>query len=128
MRLVLPDIPVGLNGNKGLLRMGWRARSKYNHYWKQLVRSQIAHPQKPPKGRQVVYVSQMRPRLFEDRDNLFSSCKPICDALEAWGLIKGDSEKYIDLRPAQNLGKTKMTVVVIEAEVKTKEELCQSSQ
>jgi len=114
MRIVLPDIPVGLNGANGLLRMNWRKRSKYNQYWKQLVRSGIDMSHKTPRGRQIVYVSQIRRKLL-DRDNLYASCKPILDALVAWGLIKDDSEKYIDLRPVQNIGKIKMTIVVIEA-------------
>jgi hypothetical protein len=113
MRLVLPDVPVGLNGTKGLLRMGWRARSRYNKYWHQLVRAAAIPTGKPPKGKQMVFVSQLRPRLL-DPDNLAASCKPILDALVAWKLIKDDSEKYIALRPAQNRGKTKTTVVVIE--------------
>ena len=113
MRLVLPDVPVGLNGTKGLLRMGWRARSRYNKYWHQLVRSAAIPPGRPPKGKQMVFVSQLRPRLL-DPDNLAASCKPILDALVAWKLIKDDSAKHIILRPAQNKGKTKTTVVVIE--------------
>ena len=113
MRLVLPDIPVGLNGNNGLLRMGGRRRSKYNKYWVFLVRGQIDNTHKTPKGRQVVHVSQMRRQLF-DRDNLYASCKPICDALVHWKLIKDDSEKYIDLQPTQIIGKEKITIVNIE--------------
>jgi hypothetical protein len=62
----------------------------------------------------MVFVSQLRPRLFEDDDNLYASCKPILDALVAWKLIKTDSRKHIVLRPAQNRAKTKITVVVIE--------------
>ena len=125
-RLIIPEIPVGLNGGKGLLRMGHRARTKYNQLWKHLVREQIENSHKTPKGRQTVYVSQMRPKLFEDSDNLHASCKPILDALVAWALIKDDSIKHIDLRPTQQKGKIKTTIVVIEPF--KEEEPCQSNQ
>jgi Holliday junction resolvase RusA-like endonuclease len=112
MRLTLPDIPRGMNGSNGLLRMGWRARSKYNHYWIQLVRSQIDMTHKTPRTRQTVFISQMR-RKAMDRDNLYASCKPILDALVHWKLIKDDSEKYIELIPTQVIGKEKITIVNI---------------
>ena len=56
MRLVLPDVPVGLNGTKGLLRMGYRARSRYNKYWHQLVRSAAIPTGRPPRGKQMVFI------------------------------------------------------------------------
>jgi hypothetical protein len=114
MKLIIPDIPRGMNGSNGLLRMGHRARSKYNEYWRQLVRSQIDMTHKTPRTRQVVSISQMRRKEF-DKDNLYASCKPICDALVHWKIIKDDSEKYIDLRPTQIKGKEKITIVNIEA-------------
>jgi hypothetical protein len=113
MRLILPDIPVGLNGSKGLLRMHHVKRSKYNAYWKHLVRSAIDNSHKTPKGKQVVYVSQIRRRLL-DPDNLAASCKPILDALVAWKIIKDDSTKHIELIPLQTSGKAKTTIVLIE--------------
>ena len=112
MRLIIPDIPRGMNGSNGLLRMGHRARTAYNHYWIMLVREQINMSHKMPRIRQVVSISQVRRRLF-DRDNLYASCKPICDALVHWKLIKDDSEEYIDLKPTQTIGKEKITVVNI---------------
>lgn len=113
MKLIIPDIPRGMNGSNGLLRMGFRARSKYNEYWRLLVRQQLDMRHKTPRTRQTVSISQMRRRLF-DRDNLYASCKPICDALVHWKLIRDDSEKYIDLKPTQMIGKEKITIVNIE--------------
>lgn len=114
MRIVLDDIPVGLNGATGLLRMGPIRRSRYNRYWRGLVRAAIRNDHRTPRGKQIIHISQMRPRRFEDRDNLYGSCKPILDALVHWGLIRDDSEKYIDLRPVQTAGRAKVTIVVIE--------------
>lgn len=115
MRLVIDEIPVGLNGGNGLLRMGHRARSKYNERWRQLVRSAIDNSHKPCKTRQVVFISQMRRRAFEDDDNLFASCKPILDALKHWKLIKDDSRKWIELRPVQVIGRQKITIIQIQS-------------
>lgn len=114
MRIVLDDTPVGLNSGNGLLRMGRFKRSKYNQYWRDLVRAAIRNDHKTPRGRQIVYISQMRPRLFKDEDNLYGSCKPILDALVHWKLIKDDSTKYIELRPLQQKGKQKITIIVIQ--------------
>jgi len=61
----------------------------------------------------VVSISQMRRQEF-DRDNLYASCKPICDALVHWKIIKDDSEKCIDLQASQVKGKEKITIVNIE--------------
>jgi hypothetical protein len=113
MRLVIEDIPRGMNGSHGLLRMGWRARSKYNKYWLQLIRSQINMAHRPARARQVVSISQMRRRLL-DRDNLYASVKPILDALRHWKLIKDDSEKWIELQLLQQSGPQKITIINIE--------------
>jgi hypothetical protein len=113
MRLRIDEIPVGMNGSNGLLRMGFRKRSKYNQRWISLVRSQIDMTHKAAKTKRVVFISQMRGRLL-DPDNLYASCKPICDALKHWKLIKDDSEKWIQLYPTQQTGKQKITIINIE--------------
>lgn len=113
MRLVIDEIPVGLNSGNGLLRMGRRARSKYNERWRQLVRSAIDNSHKPCRKKMVVSISQMRRRLF-DPDNLSASCKPILDALVHWKLIKDDSEKWCDFHPVQIVGKQKITIIQIQ--------------
>ncbi|MBN1567963.1 MAG: hypothetical protein JXA73_08945 [Acidobacteria bacterium] len=112
MRLVIPDIPRSPNGTNGLLRMGQRARTKYNQYWRELVRSQIDNSHKPRHRRCAVFISQMR-RKSLDRDNLYSSCKPILDALVHWKLIRDDSEKWIDFQPVQVIGKERITIIQI---------------
>jgi hypothetical protein len=113
MRLIIPDIPRGMNGSNGLLRMGYRARSKYNSYWRDLVRSQIDNSHKPQRSKCIVSISQMRHKKL-DPDNLSASCKPILDALKWWRLIKDDSEEWIDLRPSQTIGKEKIMIINIE--------------
>lgn len=113
MRLVIEDVPVGMNGAKGLLRMGHFARTKYNRYWHQLVRAAIDNAHKPQRRKCAVFISQMRSRKL-DCDNLAVSVKPILDALKAWKLIRDDSEKWIDLSVTQQIGKRKTTIIQIE--------------
>ncbi len=113
VRLVLQDIPRSPNGSKGLLRMSHWARSRYNEYWRNLVRSQIDNSHSPCRQCMVVEISQMRPRKL-DRDNLAASCKPILDALVHWKLIKDDNEDWIDFKPPrQQIGKEKITIIEI---------------
>jgi len=46
--------------------------------------------------RLCVDIISYRKRLL-DRDNLWASCKPILDGLKHFGMIRDDSEKWIDL-------------------------------
>ena len=113
MRLVIPDIPRSPNGPKGLLRMHWAAKNKYNLYWYQLVRSMIDMTAVYPTGRQKVSISQMRRRML-DPDNLVASVKPILDALVKWELIEDDDAEHIELQVTQAKGKEKITIIDIE--------------
>jgi hypothetical protein len=107
---MIGDIPKPPNRRRG---EHWSKTSKYAKYWKALVRASFDNGHKPQTRRCKVTISQMRKRLL-DRDNLFSSCKPITDALTFWKLIKDDSEKWIDLDCRQVVGKEKITIVIIE--------------
>jgi len=117
MRLILPDIPKSPNRKRG---EHWSRTSRQAEYWKALVRSAIDNSHKPCKARMAVTISQMRTRSL-DKDNLYASVKNLVDALTHWKLIRDDSLKWIELECKQTVGKTKMTIVVIEA-VNTKEE------
>ena len=112
MRLTIQDVPV--SGNK-LLRMHWAVRSKYNQYWQTLVRSQINNGHRAPKTKMKVQISQMRKRKL-DKDNLYSSVKPLVDALKYWKLIRDDSPDWIELDVVQTTGPEKITVINIEAQ------------
>jgi Holliday junction resolvase RusA-like endonuclease len=112
MRLTISEIPKSPNSQGGLLRMHWASRHRYNLRWQALVRSAIDNTHKTPKEKQMVTISQMRKRKL-DPDNLYASCKPVLDALAAWGLIKDDSSEHIELRCAQVIGKEKITIIDI---------------
>ena len=112
MQIVINDIPVSPNGPGGLLRMHWATRKRYNDMWKIMVRQQIT-PQNPPEGKMSVRITQNRRRRL-DPDNLVASCKPILDALVAWGLIRDDSEKYCHLEVRQTTGIYAETSIEIE--------------
>lgn len=112
MRLIIHDIPRSPNGPRGLLRMHWAARKRYNELWRAHVRSQIQSTQQPPEGKQHVFISQMRKRQL-DPDNLVASCKPILDALVHWGLIADDDGKHIELSCMQVTGREPMTIIQV---------------
>jgi Holliday junction resolvase RusA-like endonuclease len=114
-RMVIQDIPKSPNGPKGLLRMHWASRSRYNKLWQTYIRAEMNNSHKPCKQKMRVSISQMRKRLL-DPDNLHASVKPILDALVHWKLIKDDSAAWIELDCRQVVGKEKITVIEIEPE------------
>jgi hypothetical protein len=117
MRLVIEDIPRSPNGPKGLLRMHWAARRKYNQAWYYLVSQALGGCRPIVKDRAVVSISQMRKRKF-DPDNLVASVKPILDALVKLEIIEDDSSKFIDLECSQVISKEKLTVIEIKQALK----------
>ena len=112
MRLVIPEVPRSPNGPKGTIRMHWRARGKYNAYWRTLVRSQV-FALYPCQKRMRVQISQMRGKLM-DKDNLFASCKPILDALVKLELIRDDNAEWCDFDCTQTTGKERWTIIDFE--------------
>lgn len=115
IRMVIPDIPRSPNGPRGLLRMHWAARNRYFQLWHTYIRAAIDNSHAPCKQKMRVGISQMRKRLL-DTDNLYASVKPICDGLKKLNLIKDDSPQWMELECRQVVGKTPMTVIVIEPE------------
>jgi len=93
--------------------MHWASRKRYNDLWKTLVRAAYDNRNKPQTKRCSVKIVQMRRRKL-DKDNLYSSCKPVLDALKYWKLIKDDSTEWIDLEVEQAIGKEKWTIIQIE--------------
>ena len=62
-----------------------------------------------------VQVSVYHARKY-DLDNLWGSQKPVLDALKNIGLIRDDSEEWLQLdAPTQVIGKERKTVVTLEA-------------
>ena len=112
MRIIIEEIPFSPNGPKGLLRMHWAKRAKYNKHWQLLVRSQIPYIADKPNVRKKVSISQMRKRLL-DPDNLVASVKPILDAIVKCNLVYDDSPEWIELECMQQQGKPQITIIEI---------------
>jgi len=100
--LLIDSVPVGPNGPKGLLRMHWASRQKYNKDWAWFIRSALGstHPRIPVPERVQVHIMQGRKRLM-DTDNLVASCKPILDGLRDWALITNDDPSHCMLEVEQ---------------------------
>ena len=107
------EVPVSPNGNNGLLRMHWTRRRKYFQKWQHLIRAEITYsPEKPEKKKQRVHILQFRKQLL-DKDNLYSSCKPLLDAACNLNLLYGDSTEWIDLEVNQQISRTQWTIITI---------------
>ena len=88
-------------------RMHWRLRSKWNHAWKDAVRSAYLTIVLAPGKNHIkrfeqasVIITLHKFKLF-DRDGAYSSIKPVLDGLVEVEIIKDDSPKYIDLEVNQ---------------------------
>ena len=102
VKLTIPDIPVGPNGPRGLMRMHWTKRRKYMDKWSWLVRQALGWPGilEPAPDKARVTIVQHRKRLM-DKDNLYASCKPLLDACVDWQLLYDDSPSHCELEVQQ---------------------------
>ena len=118
IRLTVPEIPVSPNGPGGLFRIHWGQRKRMFEAWAWHVSVALNRlgngPRLPEalKRRRKVFIYQVRTRRL-DRDNLWASVKPICDALKKNKLIFDDSEKWIELEVTQSTGKPNKTEITI---------------
>src|SRR5690554_3772809 len=85
--IVINELPPMLNGDNGLKRMHWATYRKVRDAWTWLIRSK--KPQKHSGRVEIAFIrySTARP----DWDNLYASFKVVGDALQAAGVIRGDS-------------------------------------
>lgn len=122
--LTLPDyLPPASNGSDGQLRRHWSARMRANRAAVMRVRLALGPP---PWGRfeKPVRVKFWRIRTAGgpiDRDNGFSSWKPLGDALEDIGILANDS-LIDDLRLGQALQRERRTILYVG--VRTTERCC----
>ena len=100
--LLIDSVPVGPNGPKGLLRMHWASRQKYNKDWGWLIRGALGlGPVRIPAPERVrVHTVQGRKRLM-DEDNLYASCIVILNSLREWALITDDDPAHCTLEVEQ---------------------------
>lgn len=103
MTLVFDEMPPGLNGPKGLLRMGWRSRVGYGNRWRLLVRQALGDLPDPwmrYKEKVLIQFTVFPLRQMDD-DNVTSMFKLIGDALKRWEVVVDDSPKYVKLLTRQ---------------------------
>lgn len=92
----------GLNGSKGLLRMHWALRKRYQDEIATLVATASgARPTGTLKAPvEALYARGYRSQAM-DEDNLAASVKPILDALRKAGVIESDAPDKLSLRCTQ---------------------------
>lgn len=90
--LVFDELPPGLNGRKGLLRMHWKLRQQLNQRWYWLVLNAL-------NGKRPDAFSETRPCNVRatrhdcrpmDWDNFGASLKPVLDGLIKCGVLEDD--------------------------------------
>ena len=106
MDFFIPELPPGLNGDKGLIRMHFHAYRKVKERWMWLLR-QAAGTKKAPHPCHIkmerYYASQPM-----DFDNAYSSVKVPGDAMRAIGLLVDDDPSCVaGLTVTQHKVKTK---------------------
>jgi len=112
--LRINQIPKSPNGPKGLQRMFWATRRKYQWQWASAIRYAMGRNlSRQPNGVKAhVSICQHRKRLL-DPDNLVSSVKPVVDAMKGIVIID-DSNRHIDLQVSQKLCRPDVPHTIIE--------------
>lgn len=94
LSLRFSEVPPGLNGKDGLLRIHWTERQALMFYWRMLVG--VALPERFSTINFPVVVRATRyGRHPMDWDNFGASLKPILDALVHWEIIADDSPAHV---------------------------------
>lgn len=91
----IPELPAGLNGAKGLLRMHWSARERLQRRWDHWVSWAVSCASAPPQPPlRLVYVRRYA-RQPMDLDNAASSLKQPLDALVRSGALPDDGPEVV---------------------------------
>jgi hypothetical protein len=100
-----PDVPPGMNGQNGLLRMHWSERKRIKGKFTWLIHEK-QFPKKPNKFR--LKIINHYSNVPMDWDNLASRLKIVGDALKFAQRIKDDSPEFItELKLDQRKVKTR---------------------
>jgi hypothetical protein len=102
--ITIPDVPPSLNK---YLRMHWAVKKRLRQHWAWALKVALARVGFSPAGERTpkmsVNITIFLSRRF-DRENSWGGCKPIIDAMRDVGLIRNDSERWLDLGVAQTIG------------------------
>lgn len=110
--ITIPDVPPSLNK---VLRMHWRAKSRFLDDWEWLVRIGLpVEYERAVDVKQQVAITIHNARTY-DKDNAYGACKVILDSLKALGLIVDDSARWldVDVRQEKSTRKDKHTTIEI---------------
>lgn len=107
-RLIIPRVPPSLNRNKH-----WAAKHREMKTW--MLEIKAAGGKQQAKGKMRVTITLHNARQY-DSDNAWGACKPILDAMKAWGLIIDDRASCCDLTVLQEKSTRKDRHTVIEVE------------
>lgn len=111
MRVVIPRVTVGkrtryIPYNVNRLRiLHWATRAKWTKAWREQTAWALLQKKKEWQGftgRINLVITNFTISTM-DRDNLYGSAKPIIDALRDVGLIKDDTEEYLNLEVKQEV-------------------------
>ena len=108
MRFFIPELPPGLNGDKGLIRMHFHAYRKVKEKWQWMLREAVGTEKAPSPC--TIWVKRMYASQPMDIDNAYSSIKIPLDAMRAVGMIPDDDPSCV------------MGITVLQEKVKTKKE------
>jgi hypothetical protein len=95
--LEFDELPPGLNGKTGLLRMHWTVRRQLMQRWLVLVRRALEDSPVTHFDREhpCTIIAVRRSKRLMDWDNFGASLKPVLDGLVKTGVLSDDSPKVV---------------------------------
>jgi hypothetical protein len=107
------DVPRELESANRRDKLHWGGRHRLAKAWEHDIRYELLRMlQRAPfpaaaTTRRAVQITRVSPTGRElDHDNCVTGGKPVLDALKRLGLIKNDSKKWLELRPARQATST----------------------
>ncbi len=96
IELWIPELPPGLNGGSGLMRMHWTKKKKLQGRWDLYILAKVKHHQgKCPQTPLKLTYTRCYAKLPMDLDNAAASIKIPLDGLVHSGLIPDDNPSII---------------------------------